>query len=178
MPASPAPTGTRVLVIGVGNPLMSDDGVGAAPARGAGRRRPALDGVEYLDAGTLGFLLLPRIEQCVALLVLDAAHLDAAPGDGSRVSKATAIDEFLRTRRAAACTSSACATCSTSARLTGPLPARRALVGVQPLEVGWGDLLSTPVAAALPAAPMPRVRCCGWLAGCRTSAIANASAST
>ena len=64
----------RVLVIGVGNPLMSDDGVGQRLLEALAARLPALDDVEYLDAGTLGFLLLPRIEQADALLVLDAAQ--------------------------------------------------------------------------------------------------------
>ena len=96
----------------------------------------------------MSFLLLPRIEDCDALLVLDAAHLDAAPGD-IRCLEGAAMDEFLRTAR-----------CSVHevgvrdlldvARLTGHLPERRAFVGVQPLEIGWGDALSDPVAGALP----------------------------
>jgi hydrogenase maturation protease len=39
-----------------------------------------------------------------------------------------------------------------AARLTATLPARRALVGVQPDRVAWGEKLSPPVAAAVPAA--------------------------
>jgi hydrogenase maturation protease len=39
-----------------------------------------------------------------------------------------------------------------AARLTGALPVRRALVGVQPERLGWGMTLSPPVEAALPAA--------------------------
>ncbi len=38
------------------------------------------------------------------------------------------------------------------ARLTEMLPAKRALVGVQPLELDWGDWPSAPVAAAIPGA--------------------------
>jgi hydrogenase maturation protease len=39
-----------------------------------------------------------------------------------------------------------------AARLTDSLPARRALVGVQPANLGWGMALAPSVAAALPAA--------------------------
>ena len=150
MLADPAPAGTRVLVLGVGNPLMSDDGVGQRLLEALAARAPALDGVEYLDAGTLGLMLLPRVEQCDALLALDAAELHGAPGDW-RVFEGAELDTFLRTPR-----------CSVhelglrdlldAARLTDSLPARRALVGVQPANLGWGMALAPSVAAALPAA--------------------------
>lgn len=150
MSASPAPAGTRVLVIGVGNPLMSDDGVGQRLLEALAARPPALDGVEYLDAGTLGFMLLPHVEQCNALLALDAANLGAEPG-AVKVFEGEALDAFVRTPR-----------CSVhelglrdlldAARLTDSLPGRRALVGVQPGQLGWGTALSAPVAAAVPAA--------------------------
>jgi hydrogenase maturation protease len=148
-PPAPA-TAAPVLVLGVGNILMRDDGVGVRLMEALAATLPALPGVEYVDAGTLSFLLLPMIEQCSALLVLDAAHLDAHPGD-IRCLEGVAMDQFLRTAR-----------CSVHevgvrdlldvARLTGHLPERRAFVGVQPFEVGWGETLSEPAAAALPAA--------------------------
>jgi len=151
-----------VLVLGVGNTLMRDDGVGVRLMEALAAAEPALPDIEYLDAGTLSFLLLPRIEQCDALLVLDAAHLDAHPGD-TRCLQGAAMDEFLRTAR-----------CSVhevgvrdlldTARLTGHLPDRRAFVGIQPLEVGWGETLSAPVAAALPGAvAAARAIVTGWL---------------
>jgi hydrogenase maturation protease len=144
------PAGTHVLVIGVGNPIMSDDGVGQRLLEVLAARLPTLDGVEYLDAGTLGFMLLPRVEQCRALLALDAANLDREPG-AVQVFEDEALDAFVRTPR-----------CSVhelglrdlldAARLTDSLPTRRALVGVQPGQLGWGTVLSAPVAAAVPAA--------------------------
>ncbi len=140
----------NILVLGVGNTLMRDDGVGVRLLEALAAADPVPRGVEYLDAGTLSFLLLPRIEDCDALLLLDAAHLGTHPGD-VRCLEGESMDEFLRTAR-----------CSVHevgvrdlldvARLTGHLPDRRAFVGVQPLETGWGDSLSPPVAAALPVA--------------------------
>ena len=137
-------------MIGVGNPLMSDDGVGQRLLEALAARHSSLDGVEFLDAGTLGLMLLPRVEQCDGLLALDAANLGGPPGD-FRVFEGEAFDRFVRQPR-----------CSVhelglrdlldAARLTGALPARRALIGVQPERLGWGMVLSPPVAAALPAA--------------------------
>jgi hydrogenase maturation protease len=162
------PTGPAILVLGVGNTLMRDDGIGVRLMEALATVEPALPGVEYVDAGTLSFLLLPMIEQCRALLVLDAAHLDTAPGD-VRCLEGTAMDDFLRTAR-----------CSVHevgvrdlldvARLTGHLPERRAFVGVQPLEIGWGETMSDPVAGALPAAvTTARAVLSGWLSGLAVS---------
>lgn len=139
-----------MLVIGVGNPLMSDDGVGQRLLAALAARANPVDAVEFLDAGTLGFMLLPHVEQCDALLALDAASVGGAPG-ALRVFEGPDFDEFVRQPR-----------CSVhelglhdlidAARLTGALPPRRALVGVQPERLGWGMALSPPVEAALPGA--------------------------
>lgn len=139
-----------MLVIGVGNPLMSDDGVGQRLLEALAARSTPDDRVEFLDAGTLGYMLLPRVEQCDALLALDAASVGGAPGE-LRIFEGEDFDAFVRRPR-----------CSVhelglhdlldAARLMGALPARRALVGVQPERLGWGMALSPPVEAALPVA--------------------------
>jgi hydrogenase maturation protease len=139
----------RALVLGVGNPLMSDDGVGLRLLQALASSCP-IEGIEFVDAGTLSLLLLPRLEAADALLVLDAARFEAEVG-AVRALEGPAMDEFLRSSR-----------CSVhevglrdlldAARLTGGLPQRRALVGVQPLEVSWGESLSPAVELAVPAA--------------------------
>jgi hydrogenase maturation protease len=142
--------GPHVLVLGVGNPIMSDDGVGQRLLRALAAHAPALDGVEFLDAGTLGLVLLPRLERCLALLVLDAAQLGGEPG-ASRVYEGAQLDEFLKTARTSV-HELGLRDLLDAARLTGCLPARRALVGVQPGQLGWGTGLSPAVEAAIPAA--------------------------
>ncbi|WIY00494.1 hydrogenase maturation protease [Amycolatopsis mongoliensis] len=63
---APAP----VLVLGIGNELLGDDGVGVVAAR---RLAPLLPpGVEVLDGSTLGLLLTPLLADRAAVLVLDA----------------------------------------------------------------------------------------------------------
>ena len=150
-----------VLVLGVGNTLMSDDGVGVRLMQYLRESEPTLAGVEFLDAGTLSFVLLPRIQDCGALLILDAAQLGEPPGT-YRSLVGPGMDEFLKSAR-----------CSVHevgirdlldlARLTGSLPARRGFVGIQPGETGWGEQLSPAVAAALPAAAhAARVLLAAW----------------
>jgi hydrogenase maturation protease len=138
-----------VLVLGVGNPLMSDDGVGLRILQSLAASHSS-DGVEFVDAGTLSLLLLPRVEASDALLVLDAAHFEERPGAVHALEERE-MDEFLRTSR-----------CSVhevglrdlldAARLTDSLPLRRAFVGVQPMHVGWGESLSPAVEASVPEA--------------------------
>ncbi|MGA7228999.1 MAG: hydrogenase maturation protease [Acidimicrobiia bacterium] len=68
------------LVLGLGNELFSDEGVGVAAAR----RIAAMDlpDVEVVDGGTLGLSLLPTVEGRRALLVIDALlDPERAPGD-------------------------------------------------------------------------------------------------
>ena len=70
-----------VLVLGIGNVLMSDDGAGVHAALGF----DPLDDqdLKVLDGGTLGLSLLTEVESCGALIVFDAASFGAAPGVGA-----------------------------------------------------------------------------------------------
>ena len=80
-PPRPAPLDPpTTLVVGLGNPLMADDGVGLAALERlqAGWRLPPT--VEVLDGGTWGLRLLPAIETAHRLLLLDAVEGHAAPG--------------------------------------------------------------------------------------------------
>lgn len=72
----------RVLVLGLGNELFTDEGIGVV----ASRRIADLDlaDTEVVDGGTLGLSLLPTIEGRDALLVLDAI-LDSNLAPGSVV---------------------------------------------------------------------------------------------
>ena len=60
-----------VLVLGLGNPLMGDDGAGLAALECIRRDFEFGRNLELEDGGTLGLSLLPIVEDCAALLVLD-----------------------------------------------------------------------------------------------------------
>jgi hydrogenase maturation protease len=74
------PLAGTVLVIGLGNPLMGDDGIGLAAMDRLreGWRLPAT--VHLLDGGTWGLNLLPRIEASRQVLLLDAVRAGRPPG--------------------------------------------------------------------------------------------------
>ena len=153
----------RILVLGIGNPLMSDDGVGLRVLEVLSVQQPALDDVDYLDAGTLSLLLLPRFAHCDALLVLDAAQLDGTPGD-LRVMHGANMDAFFRNARGSV-HEVGIRDLLDAARLTETLPSRRAFVGVQPQRVTIGSTLSPLLQASIaPAAAHARAILEAWQA--------------
>jgi len=68
------------VVLGLGSPLMGDDGLGLCALealRALGRFDPE---PEWVDGGTWGMNLLPTIESAERLLLLDAVRAGRAPG--------------------------------------------------------------------------------------------------
>ncbi len=70
----------KVLVLGVGNPLMGDDGFGLVVLDALRDRWEMGNRVQLVDGGTWGMNLLPLIEDADALLILDAVNVGAQPG--------------------------------------------------------------------------------------------------
>jgi len=69
-----------VLVLGVGNIVMSDDGVGVMVAQKLQQSYRFPDNVEILDGGTLGLDLLPRLENKTHLILIDAVETGKKAG--------------------------------------------------------------------------------------------------
>jgi len=68
----PPTHGTRTLVLGLGNVLMGDEGVGVHVVRALeGHELP--QGVECLDGGTGGFILLEPMQDADRIVMIDAA---------------------------------------------------------------------------------------------------------
>ena len=140
----------NTLMLGIGNTLLSDEGVGVRMLGWLQTQYPGLAGIDYLDGGTLSFTLAPYIEEADNLIVVDAAELHATPGT-VEVFTGTAMDRFAgKTKRSVHEVS--LGDLLAIAHLTGSVPAQRALVAIQPQDVDWGDDLSEPVSQALPLA--------------------------
>lgn len=138
------------LVLGVGNTLLGDEGAGVHAALHLARVVGGRPDLEFLDGGTLGFTLLPRLERHDGLIVFDAARLGEAPG-AVRCFEAAAMDEFLGQPRRSAHEVGLCDLLD-MARLAGRLPRHRALVGIEPERVDWSESPSAAVCEALDAA--------------------------
>ena len=134
------------LIIGAGNLLFTDDGVGIHAIR---RLEQAVDlpgGVEILDGGTLGLNLLGYLEGVRSLLIIDAMDTGRPPGTvvrlaGDRVPAyfslkisphQVSIPDLLL-----------------AARLVDLYPQDLVILGVQPESTATGLELSPSVAAQL-----------------------------
>jgi len=73
-----AETQLKTLVLGLGNPILSDDGVGLRIAREIGERCPDVD---VLEASAAGFRVADQIVGYDRLLIVDAIRSsETAPG--------------------------------------------------------------------------------------------------
>lgn len=135
-----------ILVLGLGNLLMTDDALGGRVIATLEQRFTFPAQVALLDGGTLGLDLLPRLEGIDKLLVVDALEMDAAPGTlfrlaGDEVPRAFAgklsvhqmgLQDLLAV-----------------AELLGHLPAQLVVWGAQAASIEMGTELSAALAPAL-----------------------------
>lgn len=136
-------SGSGSLVIGVGSPLMADDGVGlvALQALRAWEFEPA---VELLDGGTWGMSLLPYIEDASRVVILDAIHRGSAPGEVVVVER-EALPRYLATKLSPH--QIELREVLALAELRGTLPAQTVAMGLEPAKVELSAEL-TPVVQA------------------------------
>jgi hydrogenase maturation protease len=135
-----------VLILGLGNPLQRDDGVGCRVIEEL-ERRSLPPGVEVLDAGTPGIGLLNLLEGRQRVLIVDAAEMGRQPGEFVRFAAdevtLTGSTERFSLHRTAVADALALAHA-----LALPLP-EIVFFGVQPAQIGWGEGLSPEVEAAV-----------------------------
>jgi hydrogenase maturation protease len=84
-----------LLILGLGNVLLEDDGVGSAAVSQLLDEFDVPPGARVLDGGTLGLSLLPHLETASAVILVDAIRADGTPGtivrlDGEEVAPAVA----------------------------------------------------------------------------------------
>lgn len=145
--ARPA-AGRSVLVLGIGNSLLTDDGVGVRAIEQLRAEAPDAP-LELVDGGTLNFTLLQYLEDARAVIVIDAADLKAAPGT-VHLFEGDEMDRIVAGGRRNSVHEAGLADLMGIARLRDCLPERRALITVQPAHVGWGEALTPAVQRALP----------------------------
>lgn len=137
-----------ILVLGIGNTLLQDDGAGVAVTERLRAELAGVEGVRFLDGGTLGLSLLPDIEDAGALIVIDAAELGEAPGT-VRVFLGGDMNRQLSGRKSTV-HELALSDLLAAAAMSGREPARRALVAIQPASTDWGLEPTPPVRQAIP----------------------------
>ncbi len=138
----------EVLVLGLGNILLGDDGIGIHVVRRLAADADAPSGLRPLDGGTLGFRLMDVFARSDAILLVDAAQLDE-PAGTIRLLERDALDRHVRRGGRVSAHEAGLADLLTLAKLEGCAPARLALLAIQPKRIEWDETLSPPVAHAL-----------------------------
>lgn len=140
-----------IVVLGLGNVLAGDDGVGIEVVRRLAARwgdRPEAAGVAFVDGGTLGLELLGLAAEAERLVVVDAVVLGAPPGT------VTLLRDVATPPRAGGVFSAhevGLADLVAGLRLLGRAPTM-VVVAVEPARVAGGLGLSPVVAGAVPVA--------------------------
>src|SRR5208283_1609843 len=123
----------KTLVLGLGNVIMGDEGVGVHVVRALEKHTlPA--GVECLDGGTGGFILLEPLENAGRIVLIDAAADGNPPGTVTRTTPRFSRDYPPTLRRR----SSAC-----SRNFAPPRPPETGAVAVGPFRhrCSWNSSL-------------------------------------
>lgn len=135
------------LVIGLGNLLRGDDGVGVRLAQMLAKESWP-DEVEVIDGGTPGLGLVPLLEGRQRVILVDAADIGQPPGTFRRFTLEEVLlpgDELHLAIHAAGLREALLL--ATALKI---VPDQLVIFGVQPASIDWHNGLSPPVEAALP----------------------------
>lgn len=133
----------RILIAGLGNELLSDDGVGVHAVR-ALQEHP-VPGATMVDIGTAILHGLPFLEEADRVLVIDAAK-------GGRPAGTVYLFDAAENANTEPMASIHAMGLREAARFlqVGKLAPPITVLGVEPESLGYGMSLSAPVRAALP----------------------------
>lgn len=141
------PGAGTLLVLGLGNVLCGDDGLGVAVVEELLRRYEPGPGLRILDGGTLGLALLAHIRDCEDLILVDAIRAEGPVGSFVRLSGeevAPAARERLSVHQIGV------ADLLDGLRLLDAYPRRLVLLGLVPETLELGLDPSPAVTAQLP----------------------------
>ena len=131
----------KTIVLGIGNLLLRDEGVGIHAVRQL-QKRPLPQDVEVVDAGTASWYITPYLKDSEKLIVIDAVKNGGKPGtiyrlgfDGSAIQSLPPLDsislhqiDFFQ---------------SLIGLKNGPKEI--IIFGIEPKEISWGMELSREV---------------------------------
>lgn len=133
----------RTLILGIGNLLLCDEGVGVHVAR-ALQREELPENVVILEVGTAFLDALPEIEQADRIIIVDAMQADHAPGTIYRVP----FDDCVKPECIASLHGF---DLSRVIYLAGrETPPEAVVIGVEPARIDWGTELSPKILEMVP----------------------------
>jgi hydrogenase maturation protease len=148
--AAPNPTArATTLILGVGNILRGDDGIGAAVVDALLCSPGLPPSVQLADGGTPGLDTVLLLQGAQRAIIVDAADLGGPPGSWARVRPDQLVGES--NEGAVAVHSAGLAQALALAEALRLLPAELVIYAIQPESLEHVAHLSQPVRAAVPA---------------------------
>lgn len=137
----------RVVVLGAGNILLSDEGVGVRVIERLPLAYQLPPEVEIIDGGTCGMEMLEDLENLDALILVDAIRGGKAPGTPIRLA-GDAVPVFFKTKLSPhqIGLSDVLATLA----LVGKAPKSTTILGIQPVSLALGMELTPEVEEKMP----------------------------
>ncbi|MFH1123275.1 MAG: hydrogenase maturation protease [Pseudomonadota bacterium] len=136
----------RLLILGAGNPLMKDDGIGVHIAHEL-EKLGMPEGVKVLDVGTRGLALVDLMREAPKVVFLDAVEMGENPGTVKIFAQQDikiAADKIKFSLHEIGLPQ-----VLLIASLQGVSP-EVVIVGIQPKDLGWGTGLSPELERAVP----------------------------
>ena len=136
------------LVLGLGNPLRGDDGVGSRVVDELTRRQLP-ETVQIVDVGTAGLDLLHMMEGAEQVVIVDAADLGRESGQFVRFTPHEA--QLVQATNGFSLHKTSLSEVLALADALGRTLPEMVIFGVQIANIGWGEGLSPAVETAIPA---------------------------
>lgn len=119
----------NILVLGIGNVLLSDEGVGVRAIDELQKQYRFSENIELLDGGTSGIELLPYIQHRDYVIIIDAIKSGHAPGTVVRVE---GEDVPARFRTRISPHQLGLSDLLATAKISGNMPKNLILFGIEP----------------------------------------------
>lgn len=139
--------GRRAVLLGVGNILLTDEGVGVKSVLRFASENALPEGVEVLDGGTCAMEMLEELENLDLLVVADCVRVGKPPASVV-VLTGDEVPAFFRQRLSPH--QVGLSDVFATLLLTGRAPRAIVVIGVQPVAIGLGMELTPEVEAAVP----------------------------
>jgi hydrogenase maturation protease len=137
----------KTVVLGIGNLIMQDEGVGVRVVEALQRDHEMPEGVTVVDGGTSAMEMLDELSDLDHLIVVDAINAGKPPGTLLRIEGAD-VPSFFRTRLSPH--QIGLPDVLASLEFLGAQPKKMVILGVQPQTMELGMELTPVVAAQVP----------------------------
>jgi hydrogenase maturation protease len=143
---SPQTQRAATVVVGIGNILLRDEGIGVHIVNWM-KEQGGYPDVEFIDAGTFGDGLADVMSDRRRLIVVDAGDIEGSP---ARIARLTMDDLFMQAGGISLHEYGLAETLF-EAKILGGLPAEIVIIAIKPADITPGIGLTPQLQAAVPA---------------------------